>query len=86
MTVQGKKFPYTGKGKTRPIPQVIDESDRRAVRKMAATTVPKTKATQNAFGPRPSAPAVFGKPAGGAKTPAGGTFNPTDTGSLMGSD
>ena len=75
---------YTGRGKTRPIPQVVDESDRREVRRMAATTVPSTKATQNAFGPRVSAPTVFGKKV--ASNPKGGTFNPTDTGSLMGSD
>ena len=79
----GVKKLFTGKGKTRPIPRVVDESDRREIARMAATTVPSTKATQAAFGPRVKAPAVFGKAAGGAKTPAGGTFNPTDAGSLL---
>jgi hypothetical protein len=75
---------FTGRGKTRPIPRVIDESDRREIARMAATTVPTTKATQKSFGPRVSAPTVFGKKASGAKTPAGGTYNPTDLDSTLG--
>jgi hypothetical protein len=75
---------YTGRGKTRPIPRIVDESDRREIARMAATTVPTTKATQKAFGPRVSAPAVFGKPASGSKTPRGGTYNPTDLDSTLG--
>jgi hypothetical protein len=44
---------------------------------------PTTKATKKAFGPNVSAPAVFGKKTG-AKTPASGTFNPTDLDSTLG--
>ena len=76
---------FTGRGKTRPIPRVVDESDRRAAAELALKQ-PTTKATKNAFGPKVKAPVVFGKRVGGSSTPAAGTFNPTDTGSLMGSD
>lgn len=78
----GVKKLFTGRGKTRPIPIIVDESDKREIRRMAVTTVPSTKATQAAFGPRPQAPAVFGTKAAGSKTPAGGVFNPQDAGSL----
>ena len=74
---------YDGKGATREIPRVVDESDRRAMAQLASQQ-PTTKATSKAFGPRVSAPAVFGKKASGAKTPAAGTFNPTDLDSTMG--
>lgn len=76
---------YDGKGATRPIPRVVDESDRREMAKLAGQQ-PTTKATKESFGPKVKAPVVFGKRVGGSKTPAGGTFNPTDTGSLQGSD
>lgn len=86
MTVQGKKFPYTGREATRPIPIVVDESDRREIARMALTTRPSKRATSEAFGPKVKAPTVFGKKVAGAKTPTGGTFNPSDAGSLLGSD
>ena len=73
---------FTGRGKTRPIPRVVDESDRRAIAAMASQQ-PTTKATSKAFGPRVKAPTVFGKKTG-ASTPAGGKFNPTDLDSTMG--
>lgn len=82
--VQGKKFPYNGREATRPIPVVVDESDWREIARMALTTRPSKKATQEAFGPKVKAPVVFGKQVKGAKTPAGGTFNPTDANSLLG--
>ena len=73
---------YDGKGATRPIPRVVDESDRRAMAQLAGQQ-PTTKATKKAFGPNVSAPAVFGKKTG-AKTPKSGTFNPTDLDSTLG--
>lgn len=80
----GVKKLFTGRGKTRPIPRIVDESDRREIARMAATTVPTNKATSKSFGPRVSAPVVFGRRVGGSKTPAGGTFNPTDLDSTLG--
>ena len=73
---------YDGKGATRDIPRVVDESDRRAFAQLASQQ-PTTKATKKAFGPNVKAPTVFGKKTG-AKTPAAGTFNPTDLDSTLG--
>jgi hypothetical protein len=74
---------YDGKGKTREIPRVVDESDRRAFAQLASQQ-PTTKATKKAFGPNVKAPTVFGKKASGSTNVPAGTFNPVDLDSTLG--
>jgi hypothetical protein len=62
---------------TRPIPVIIDESDRRAILAAAADQRPKQDVVNMPSGPRPSGTdAVFGTAVGGAAKVRGGVYNP----------
>jgi len=73
---------YTGRNvATRPIPVIVDESDRRAIAAAAADQRPKTSAVQMPSLPRPSgADTVFGTKIAGAPgnaiTDRAAVFNP----------
>jgi hypothetical protein len=78
---------YDGKNTaTRPIPIIVDESERRAIAAAAADSKPKTSAVNMPHGPRPGGgTAVFGEKVTGApgNVAKGATFNPiTGTGSF----
>lgn len=66
---------FTGRGKTRPIPRVVDSSDIAAAKVVAVQQTPRTSATQAALGPRASNPAVQGKRVSSSGVRAG-TYNP----------
>lgn len=66
---------FTGRGKTRPIPRVVDSSDKIAARVVNVQQTPRTSATRDVFGPRPSMGAVAGSKAAGNRTKAG-TYQP----------
>lgn len=67
---------FTGRGKTRPIPRVVDSSDRREIKRVSIAQTPRTSAVRGYDGPRASAPAVFGRKAGGSARTSAGTYNP----------
>lgn len=66
---------FTGRGKTRPIPRIVDSSDKIAARVVNAQQTPRTSATRDVFGPRPSMGAVAGSKVAGDRTKAG-TYQP----------
>ena len=66
---------FTGRGKTRPIPRVVDASDIRAAKVVNAQQTPRTSATRDVFGPRPSMGAVAGTKVAGSRAKAG-TYQP----------
>ena len=71
---------FTGRGKTRPIPRVVDTSDREAARIVGATQTPRTSATKAAFGPRVGGVSgVLGTRVGNNGAPSAGTYNPSGT-------
>lgn len=71
---------FTGRGKTRPIPRILDASDRLAARIVGATQQPRTSATKAAFGPRVSGTSgVLGTKVGNNGAPAAGIYSPGST-------
>lgn len=65
---------FTGRGKTRPIPRVVDSSDITAAKVVAIQQTPRTSPTKAALGPRPSTGGIFGSKAN--SSPKAGTYNP----------
>lgn len=62
---------------TRPIPLIVDSSEKKAIRIAASEQRPKTKAVNMPSGPRVGGVnEVFGTKVGGGKGSSGGTFNP----------
>lgn len=70
---------FTGRGKTRPIPRIVDSSDRLAARVVAVQQLPRTGPAEKAFGKHVNAAGVLGtRVSGGGKANAG-VYNPGGT-------
>ena len=67
---------FTGRGKTRPIPRVVDASDRLAARVTAAQQTPRSSPVQAALGPRVDAGPVLGTRVSNGKGANAGVYNP----------
>ena len=67
---------FDGKGKTRPIPVIVDTSELRAIAAAAADSTPKLAAVNWPTTPRVGPSVVFGTKVTGATRVAGGIYNP----------
>lgn len=70
---------FTGKGKTRPIPRIVDSSDRLAARVVAAQQTPRTGPAEAAFGRHVPAAGVLGTKVSGGGRANAGVYNPIGT-------
>lgn len=65
---------FTGRGKTRPIPRIVDASQADEAKVVSAQQTPRSGPADKAFGPRPNMGPVAGSRAGSTGGRAGGYY------------